>query len=42
MSKRRKKGHRKKSNQCSDSINTMIDLASATAMGLYVNYKGHL
>lgn len=39
MSKRRKKSHRKKSSQCPEPINTMIDLAGAAAMGLYVNHK---
>lgn len=38
MSKRRKRGRQRKG-QCPEPINTMIDLAGAAAMGLYVNHK---
>lgn len=38
MSKRRKRSRQRKG-QCPEPINTMIDLAGATAMGLYVNHK---
>lgn len=38
MSKRRKKSRRNKG-RCPEPLNTMIDLAGAAAMGLYVNHR---